>query len=91
MRQPSCRLLPLLFVRNLTNTNTKQRADLSQIRDNLDDVEPKPYYDSKERMKIDLDLMIKNCKTYNAETTDYWAAADALEGFINEKLSGNFS
>lgn len=58
--------------------------DLSQIRDNLEELEPRPFYDTKARMKIDLDLMIKNCKTYNAENTDYWAAADALEGKIEE-------
>lgn len=28
--------------------------------------------------------MIKNCKIYNAENTDYWQAADLLEEKINE-------
>lgn len=62
-------------------------TDLSQIRDNIEDVDPKPIYETKEQMKIDLDLMISNCKTYNAENTDYWAAADSLEQFIAELYS----
>lgn len=69
--------------------NRNPRTDLSQIRDNIEESEPKPIYETKERMKIDLDLMISNCKTYNAENTDYWAAADALEKFIDEVYSRN--
>lgn len=73
------------------NNQNRQRPttieDLSLIKEHLDDVEPKAYYDSKERLKADFDLMINNCKTYNAEDTDYWAAADALQKSIAEIFS----
>lgn len=59
---------------------------MSQIYDNLDDLEPPLFYDSKERLRLDLDLMIRNCKTYNAVDTDYWIAAHKLEAKINELL-----
>lgn len=65
---------------------TLSRTDLSQIHDNLDELDPKPFYDSKERFRLDLDLMIRNCKTYNAVDTDYWIAAHKLEAKINELL-----
>lgn len=62
-------------------------ADLSQIRENLEELDPKPHYENKNRMRIDLNLMIDNCKKYNAEETEYWGAADALEKFIAEVYS----
>ena len=63
------------------------RPDLSQIRENLEEMDPKPHYENKQRMRLDLDLMIENCKKYNAEDTEFWAAADALEKFIAEIFS----
>lgn len=63
------------------------RADLSVIRENLEEMDPKPHYENKQRMRIDLNLMIENCKKYNAEDTEFWAAADALEKFIAEVYS----
>eukprot|EP00904_Undaria_pinnatifida_P004147 jgi/Undpi1/13733/HiC_scaffold_9.g03386.m1 len=61
--------------------------DLSVIRENLEEMDPKPHYENKQRMRIDLNLMIENCKKYNAEDTEFWAAADALEKFIAEVYS----
>lgn len=58
--------------------------DLDQIKANIDETDPKPNYDSKERMKLDLDLMINNCKMYNGEHTDFFAAGEALGKFIDE-------
>ncbi|CAN0091085.1 unnamed protein product, partial [Sphacelaria rigidula] len=60
------------------------RADLSLIRENLDEVDPHPYYQTKEALKVDMDLMISNCKTYNAQNTDYWSAANELQLKIEE-------
>lgn len=62
-------------------------ADLSQIRENLEELDPKPHYENKSRMLIDLKLMIDNCKKYNAEDTDYWATADSLEKAILDIFS----
>ncbi|CAB1103701.1 unnamed protein product [Ectocarpus sp. CCAP 1310/34] len=58
--------------------------DLSVIRENLDELDPKPYYANKEQLREDLDLMIRNCKKYNGQDTEFWAAADTMEKFIAE-------
>lgn len=62
-------------------------TDLSQIRENLEELDPKPRYESKDALRAHLQLMIDNCKGYNSPETDYWAAADTLEKFIAEIFS----
>lgn len=54
------------------------------IRENLDELDPKPYYLNKEQLREDLDLMIRNCKKYNGQDTEFWGAADTMEKFIAE-------
>lgn len=64
-----------------------KKTDLSQIRENLEELDPKPRYESKDALRAHLQLMINNCKGYNSPETDYWAAADTLEKFIVEIFS----
>lgn len=58
-------------------------VDLSLIRDNLEEPEP-AHYGTRASFRMDLDLMIANCKQYNNVNTEFWEAADTMEKFIEE-------
>lgn len=62
----------------------KKRADLSLIRENLDDLDPTPIYKDKATFRAHLDLMVSNCKRYNGQETEFWEAADNMEKAIAE-------
>jgi histone acetyltransferase len=47
----------------------------------------KGKYDSVERFSVDLKLVVNNCRQYNATDTEFYAAANVLDAFMDERLA----
>ncbi len=47
----------------------------------------KGKYTTVERFSADLKLVVNNCKQYNATDTEFFAAADTLDKYIDERLA----